>query len=74
MNKELIQKISNKGLPYENETSDIKYGNLYIIYKVIFPEKIEELKDIIIKNNNENVNDYNIVAYNSKFNELFNND
>lgn len=74
MNKELIQKIPNKGLPYENETSDAKYGDLYIIYKVIFPETIEELKDIIIKDNNENINDYNIIAYNSQFNELFNND
>ena len=69
-NKEiLIQRISKKGLPYDN-----KQGDLYIIYKIIFPETIEEVKNIKINNNIENINDNYITAYNCNFNDIFENE
>jgi DnaJ-class molecular chaperone len=48
--KHLIQKIVGKGLPYKNEDNKLVYGNMYVLYKIIFPEKMEELKDISLMN------------------------
>ena len=70
----LIQKINNKGIPYIDEDGIEKEGNLYIIYKIIFPENIEELKNIEYYEENSNINDYNIIAYNCDFDEIFKND
>jgi DnaJ-class molecular chaperone len=73
----LTQKILNKGLPYEDDEEKICYGNLYIIYKIILPKKIENIKDIIENNNthieNSNINDYSTIAYNCDLDEIFNN-
>lgn len=70
----LIQKINEKGLPYIDDDGDEKNGNLYIIYKIIFPETIEELKNLESYEENSNINDYNIIAYNCDFEEIFKND
>jgi DnaJ-class molecular chaperone len=73
----LTQKVSNKGLPYEDDEEKICYGNLYIIYKIILPKKMESLKDIIEKTNinieNLNITDYSTIAYNCDLDEIFNN-
>ena len=70
----LIQKINEKGLPYIDDDGNEKNGNLYIIYKIIFPETIEELKNLESYEENSNINDYNIIAYNCDFEEIFKND
>ena len=70
----LIQKINNKGIPYIDEDGIEKEGNLYVIYKIIFPENIEELKKIEYYEEKSNINDYNIIAYNCDFDEIFKND
>ena len=70
----LIQKINEKGLPYIDDDGDEKNGNLYIIYKIIFPETIEELKNLEYYEENLNINDYNIIAYNCDFDEIFKNE
>jgi DnaJ-class molecular chaperone len=51
----LIQKISKKGLPYDEEC----YGNLYVIYKIIFPNNFEDLKNIEKYEEQNNLNDDN---------------
>lgn len=73
----LIQKVLNKGLPYEDDEEKIYYGNLYIIYKIILPKKIENIKDII-ENKEEsceslNIKDDILTAYNCDLYEIFNN-
>jgi len=73
-NNYFIQKIINKGLPYNNDNNEKCYGNLYVIYKLILPENFEDIKNI--EEYNENIimnNDYHI-AYNCDINELFLND
>jgi DnaJ-class molecular chaperone len=81
LNKYLIQKIINKGLPYE-EDNILKYGNLYIYYIIKFPDSIEDLKNINNDNNNNNDNNDNdndndnnkyLFAENTVINELFQN-
>jgi DnaJ-class molecular chaperone len=42
----MIQKIYKKGLPYKNDENELCFGNLYILYKIIFPKNIEDLKNI----------------------------
>ena len=74
----LIQKVLNKGLPYEDDEEKISYGNLYIVYKIILPKKIENLKNIIENKDklpleNSNIEDYSLIAYNCELNEIFNN-
>ena len=70
----LIQKINQKGLPYIDDNEDEKNGNLYVLYKIIFPENIDELKNIEVYKENDNINDYNIIAYNCDFDEIFKNE
>ena len=70
----LIQKINKKGLPYIDDDGDEKEGNLYVIYKIIFPETFEELKNLEVNEENSNINDYNTIAYNCDFDEIFKND
>ena len=70
--KHLIQKINKKGLPYKNEDDEQCYGNLYIMYIIIYPKTFEDLQ-IIEKyeiENDKNNDDYNI-AYNCKFDDIF---
>jgi DnaJ-class molecular chaperone len=73
----LIQKVLNKGLPYEDDEEKICYGNLYIIYKIVLPKKMENLKDIVeIKEESEeslNIKDSIFIAYNCELDEIFNN-
>jgi DnaJ-class molecular chaperone len=75
-NKDLIQKISNKGLPYYNELDELLYGNLYVKYNLKLPSKIDDLIKEINIENKESVdridnNDNYIIAYNCDFNEIF---
>ena len=74
-NSDLIQKISNKGLPYYDENDDLLYGNLYVKYKLKLPSKID---DLILEINTEykgNVdridNNNYIISYNCGLNEIF---
>jgi DnaJ-class molecular chaperone len=72
LNKILIQKINKKGLPHENTEGILLKGNLYIIYNIIYPLNIEELKDIKIYNDTTNIKDYFHIAYNCEMDEIFN--
>ena len=45
-NKNLLQKITDKGIPYLNDNNDWVYGDLYIQYNVIFPD-LDDLYDIV---------------------------
>ena len=65
----LIQKISEKGLPYRCDEDELCYGNLYVIYKVIFPLKLEDLKNLVCE---ECVSGENDNALNCEFDEIFN--
>ena len=68
----LIQKILKKGLPYKNENDDKCNGNLYIIYKLILPLNLEDLKNLEICNVDAGIDDNYHIAYNCTFDELFN--
>lgn len=71
-NKDMIQKIIGKGIPYKNENGEKLYGNLFVMYKVNYPTKLEELKNIseyIIKEN-EKENEKIINAENCKIEEI----
>lgn len=71
-NKEhLIQKIPNKGLPYENDDNKKLQGNLYVLYKIIFPDTFEELKNITDCVDTSNIDDNYTIAYNCDFNDIF---
>ena len=74
----LIQKILGKGLPYKNDSGNKSFGNLYVIYKVIFPNDFNDIIEKEKENENEkecenkNIKDDLLVAYNCDFNEIFN--
>ena len=75
-NSDLIQKISNKGLPYYDENDDLLYGNLYVKYKLKLPSKIDDLILEINTEYKENVdridnNTNYIISYNCGLNEIF---
>jgi len=73
----MLQKIYKKGLPFKNDNNELYYGNLYILYKIIFPDNIEDLKnidDISETNNLENNDDTYFIAYNCSINEIFQTD
>lgn len=70
----LVQKILNKGLPYIDENNEKKYGNLYVIYKLLLPLNLNELKNIVEYKENINIKDNYNIAYNCEWNELFSND
>ena len=70
--KNLIQKIKDKGLPYEDEQKC--NGNLYIVYKLILPEKFEDLKNLEEYKETSGINEDYHIAYNCDFNELFKNE
>jgi DnaJ-class molecular chaperone len=72
--KILIQKIKNKGLPYMNENDEKCNGNLYIVYKLILPEKFEDLKNLEEYKETSGINEDYHIAYNCDFNELFKNE
>lgn len=67
----LFQKINNKGLPYNNDDGELCYGNLYIMYKIKFPTKFEELKNLEEYIEKSNVNETYYIAYNCSFDEIF---
>ena len=68
-NKHLIQKINKKGIPYEDDS-----GDLYIIYKIIFPENFEELIDIKPYKETLTIADDYHTAYNCNLFDIFNNE
>jgi DnaJ-class molecular chaperone len=68
----LIQKIIGKGIPYKNDNGNKSFGNLYVIYKVIFPDNLSEYN--IYRNEETNIKDDLIVSYNCSINEIFSND
>lgn len=69
-NKEiLIQRINKKGLPNDNIQ-----GNLYVIYKIIFPETIDEVKNIKIESTTETIDNNYVIAYNCDFDDIFQNE
>jgi len=70
----LLQRINKKGLPYENENNEILYGNLYIIYKIIFPKSLDDLKNICEYKENSNIGNEYQIAYNCLFDEIFRNE
>ena len=72
----MLQKIYKKGLPFKNDDNELFYGNLYILYKIIFPNNIEDLKNIndISETNNLEDTDIYCIAYNCSINEIFQND
>ena len=70
-NEHLIQKIMDKGLPYEDEDGDQLNGNLYVLYKLNFPKKWNDLKNIELYENNTNISDEYNIAYNCYFSEIF---
>jgi DnaJ-class molecular chaperone len=71
----LIQKISKKGLPYENDEDELCYGDLYVMYKIIFPKTIDELRNINVDNADisdiAGINDIYNIARNCSFEEIF---
>ena len=72
-NKDLLQKVVGKGLPYNDEEGCLKSGNLYIMYKIAFPEKWEDLKDYKedpVSNEQNESNNY-LNAINCSIDELF---
>lgn len=78
LNKTLLQKINKKGLPYKNDNdennqnNDWSRGNLYIMYNVEYPNEINDLKNILFKDDESNINDYYHIAYNCDVSEIFN--
>jgi DnaJ-class molecular chaperone len=70
----LLQKIIKKGLPYENESNEILYGNLYIVYKIIFPKSLADLKNIEEYKESSSINDEYQIAYNCLFDEILKNE
>ena len=77
----LIQKISKKGVPYENDEDELCYGDLYVMYKIIFPTTIDELRNINVDNADNadisdiadiaDINDIYNIAHNCSFEEIF---
>ena len=52
------QIVKNKGLPYINDIKEEVYGDLFIMYKIIFPNNFEDLKKIEINEEiNKKIND-----------------
>lgn len=73
----MLQKIYKKGLPFKNDDDELYYGNLYVLYKIMFPNNLEDLKNIneISETNNLEDNDYKYCdAYNCSINEIFQTD
>jgi DnaJ-class molecular chaperone len=70
--KHLIQKILKKGLPYKNEKDKKCYGNLYVLYQLIIPPSLEDLRKIEEYKEDANIKEDYLVAYNCEMNELFN--
>jgi len=68
--KVLLQKIANKGLPYQDDYGNEYFGNLYVIYKMKFPKSIDELKDIKIIENEDSILENYLVAYNCSIDEI----
>jgi DnaJ-class molecular chaperone len=66
-----VQRIKNKGLPYEDENKKLLYGNLYVMYKIKFPETFTELKNLDIYNETGSINDNYHTAYNCNLDEIF---
>lgn len=67
-----VQRIKNKGLPYEDENKELLHGNLYIMYKIKFPETFSELKNLDVYNETGSINDNYHTAYNCNLDEIFN--
>lgn len=71
-NKDRIQKIIGKGIPYQNDNGDKLYGNLYVIYKINLPDKLDELKNIneYVLNDENKSNQNILIAENCKINDI----
>lgn len=70
LNKPLIQKVNNKGLPYIDDNGNECKGNLYINYVINYPLDINDLKNIKEYNDTTNINEYYHIAYNCDFDEI----
>lgn len=55
-NKDLLQKITGRGIPYENDEK-LEYGNIFILYQIKLPDLLDDLtmslKEIINIDNNQ---------------------
>jgi len=71
LNEIFIQRINKKGLPYEVD-GESKYGNLYVLYNIIYPSNFNDLKKIEKYEDKTNINQYFHIAYNCKIDEIFN--
>ena len=73
--KPLIQKIKRKGLPYKNENNESLHGDLFVIYKIVLPEKFEDLKNLEkCEESTDRVDSDYYTAYNCDFNDIFMNE
>jgi DnaJ-class molecular chaperone len=70
-NEFLIQKIMDKGLPYEDEDGEKLNGNLYVLYKLKFPKNFDDFKNLEKYENKNNIGDEYNIAYNCSFSEIF---
>lgn len=75
-NKDLIQKIENKGIPYD-DNHKVNYGAIFVLYQVKYPDSLDELKtsiDSFVSNESTNNPildiEYN-KAINCSINEIF---
>ena len=73
LNSTFIQKINKKGLPYEIDEK-IMHGNLYVLYNIIYPVNLDDLKKIEKYEDKTNINEYFHIEYNCNIDEIFNND
>ena len=71
LNEIFIQRINKKGLPYEVD-GESKYGNLYVLYNIIYPSNFNDLKKIEKYEDKTNINQYFHIAYNCKIDDIFN--
>ena len=71
LNENFIQRINKKGLPYEVDDKS-KYGNLYVLYNIIYPSNFDDLKKIEKYEDKTNISQYFHIAYNCKIHEIFN--
>jgi len=72
LDQHLIQKISGKGLPYE-DNGKLKEGNLYILYIIKFPKNIEDLKLVEKDYSIEDIKENYIIATNTNIYKIFEN-
>jgi DnaJ-class molecular chaperone len=73
--KMLIQKIKGKGLPYKNDNNEPLHGDLFVIYKIVLPDKFDDLKTLEkCEDTTDRIDSDYYVAYNCDFNDIFMNE